>query len=306
MGGGRPRFRPKRRRPVLAGRPWHLEIQSIAQAGREWRWTGTDARSPGLPKQRAEADLGAQRNDGRGERVKGPAQTERYEIEFEATPGKGQVRAIVMRPPGARTGLVFAHGAGAGMRHGFMESLSARLSARGVATFRYEFAYMAAGGRRPDAQPVLLATIRSAVARAIEALSELPLFAGGKSMGGRMTSLAAAASPLDDIRGIVFFGFPLHAPGRPGTDRAAHLEDVRVPMLFLQGPRDTLAELHLLEPVIEGLGERATLLIEDGADHGFHVLKRSGRSDADVLDSLADRAASWFDEIVTRSKRSGP
>jgi uncharacterized protein len=237
--------------------------------------------------------------------VNDPLQMERYELEFEATPGKGQVGAIVMRPSTARTGLVFAHGAGAGMRHGFMESLSARLAARGVATFRYEFAYMAAGGRRPDAQPVLLATVRSAVARARDEFVDLPLFAGGKSMGGRMTSLSAAMSPLDGVLGIVFFGFPLHPPGRPGTDRAVHLQDVHVPLLFLQGPRDTLAGLSLMEPVIGGLGDRATLLIEDGADHGFHVLKRSGRTDTQVLDSLADRASSWFDGIVSRSNRPG-
>jgi hypothetical protein len=225
---------------------------------------------------------------------------ERYELRFEATQSAGEVPAIVMRPPAARHALVFAHGAGAGMRHGFMESMAARLAARGVATFRYEFAYMAHGGRRPDPQPVLLATVRSAVARATEVFGTLPLFAGGKSMGGRMTSLSAAASPLEGVRGIVFLGFPLHPSGRPGTARAEHLSSVRVPLLFLQGPRDTLADLDLLRPIVSSLGERATLLIEDGADHGFHVLKRSGRTDAEVLDSLADRSASWFGGIAGR------
>jgi len=238
--------------------------------------------------------------------VSDSVQMERHELRFEATQNAGEIPAIVMHPADARAGLVFAHGAGAGMRHGFMESIAARLAARRVATFRYEFAYMAAGGRRPDSQPVLLATVRSAVARAAEVFGELVLFAGGKSMGGRMTSLSAAAAPLEGVRGLVFFGFPLHPPGRPGTDRADHLADVQVPLLFLQGPRDTLAELRLLQPVIDGLGERATLLIEDGADHGFHVLKKSGRTDADVLDSLADRSASWFAGVAARAGRSDP
>lgn len=214
------------------------------------------------------------------------------ELRFRASRSAGEVTAILDKPAGARALLVFAHGAGAGMRHRFMTAVSGRLAEHGIGTFRYQFPYTEAGRRRPDPQPLLLATVRSAVLRAAE--EGLPLLAGGKSMGGRMTSLAAAQEPLPDVRGIVFFGFPLHAPGKPGTERAAHLSRVTVPMLFLQGTRDTLAKLELIEPVIESLGQRATLHVADGADHGFHVLKRSGRTDAEVIDELGNAVTVWL------------
>jgi hypothetical protein len=213
------------------------------------------------------------------------------ELTFHASTSAGTVSAILDVPSDAWALLVFAHGAGAGMKHRFMSGMSKRLVERGIGTFRYQFPYTEAGKNRPDPQPILLATVRSAVQRA--AKEGLPLLAGGKSMGGRMTSLAASAEPLADVRGIVFFGFPLHPPGKPGTERAAHLSSVTVPLLFLQGTRDTLATLELIEPVIENLGSTATLHIADDADHGFHVPKRSGRTDADVMDELADATAVW-------------
>jgi predicted alpha/beta-hydrolase family hydrolase len=213
------------------------------------------------------------------------------ELTFEASKSSGAVSALLDVPSDAWALLAFAHGAGAGMHHRYMTGMSDRLVERGIGTFRYQFPYTEAGKKRPDPQPKLLATVRSAVRRAAD--EGLPLIAGGKSMGGRMTSLAAAAEPLSGVRGIVFFGFPLHAPGKPGTERAAHLSDVTVPLLFLQGTRDTLARLELIEPVIENLGDRATLHVADGADHGFHVPRRSGRTDAEVMDELADAVAVW-------------
>jgi predicted alpha/beta-hydrolase family hydrolase len=223
---------------------------------------------------------------------------ERFMESVEATPlrlvaGEGEVSALLMRPEAARGLLVFGHGAGAGMRHRFMEAMSRHLAAVGMATLRYQFPYMEAGRRRPDARAILLATVRAAVEAARAAAPDLPLLAGGKSMGGRMTSLAAAAAPLAGVRGLVFFGFPLHPAGRPGTERADHLERVELPMLFLQGERDQLAELELLRPVCARLGARATLDVIPDADHGFHVPKSSGRADAEVLDRLADTVASW-------------
>jgi uncharacterized protein len=212
---------------------------------------------------------------------------------FLATPARGAVSARLLRPAGARRLLVFAHGAGAGMGHRFLAALSARLAEVGIAIFRYQFPYIAAGGRRPDPRPTLLATVRSAVAAAAAAAPDLPLLAGGKSMGGRMTSLAAAEAPLAGVHGLVFFGFPLHAAGRPSTERADHLAAVRLPMLFLQGERDQLADLALLRPICERLGAGATLHVVPTADHGFHVLKRSGRSDEEVLTELAREVAAW-------------
>jgi predicted alpha/beta-hydrolase family hydrolase len=219
--------------------------------------------------------------------------TQAEPLSFLATAAKGPVSALLCRPDDARSLLVFAHGAGAGMRHRFMQDMSARLAAAGIATLRFQFPYMEAGGRRPDARPVLLATIRAAMAAAHTAAPELPLLAGGKSMGGRMTSLAAAEAPLPNVRGLVFFGFPLHPAGRPSTERAEHLERVELPILFLQGERDKLAELDLLRPICAGLGARATLHVVPTADHGFHVLRSSGRSDGEVLEDLARTVAAW-------------
>ncbi|HEY8468465.1 MAG TPA: alpha/beta family hydrolase [Longimicrobiales bacterium] len=210
----------------------------------------------------------------------------------------GPVSALLLRPRDAWLLYVLAHGAGAGMRHAFMEDIAWRLAARGVATFRYQFPYMEAGARRPDPPRVLQATVRAAVAAAREAAADLPLIAGGKSLGGRMTSSAAAERPLEGVRGIAFLGFPLHPPKEPGVQRAAHLDDVGLPMLFLQGTRDDLADLELIRQVCARLGERATLHVVEDADHSFHVLERSGRTDAEVLDELADAVAEWGRGVV--------
>lgn len=205
---------------------------------------------------------------------------------------------ILVRPPAARALLVLAHGAGAGMRHRFMQAVVDALAAEAVATLRYQFPYMDAGAGRPDPPAVAEAAVCVAVGKARAMAPDLALFAGGKSFGGRMTSTAQAHAPLDGVCGLVFFGFPLHLPGRPTTARAAHLEQVTVPMLFLQGTRDTFATLDLMRPVCDRLGARATLHVVDGADHSFAVLKRSGRTTADVLRELAATAAGWMSRIA--------
>jgi uncharacterized protein len=211
--------------------------------------------------------------------------------------GGGEVSALLCRPTKARWLLVLAHGAGAGMNHPFMEKLAGELASLEVATLRYQFPYMEQRRRVPDAPAMLTATVVAAVRTAAEAAPGLPLLAGGKSMGGRMTSQAAAQHELDGVRGLVFFGFPLHPPKQPGTKRADHLVKVTRPMLFLQGTRDELADLKLLRPVCAKLGPRATLHVIETADHSFHVLKRSGRSDAEVLRELAETTVSWADGI---------
>jgi predicted alpha/beta-hydrolase family hydrolase len=208
-------------------------------------------------------------------------------------PGSGPVSAVIVQPPEASVGCVLAHGAGAGMRHPFLEAVAERLAARGVATFRYQFPYMEAGSRRPDPPAVAVATVRAAVSEAARRLPGLRLIAGGKSFGARMTSTAAAESPLPGVLGLAFLGFPLHPPGRPGSTRAEHLDRVTAPLLFLQGTRDEFANWELLEPVVRRLGARATLHRVEGADHSFHVLKRSGRSGEQVLDELADAVSGW-------------
>ncbi len=208
-------------------------------------------------------------------------------------PDAGPVSALLLRPSGAWLLYVLAHGAGAGMRHAFMNDIAEALAEQGIATLRYQFPYVETGGGRPDSPAVAEATVRAAVAAARSAAPDLPLVAGGKSYGGRMTSNAMAHAPLDGVRGIVFLGFPLHPPKRPGVSRAEHLGRVEVPMLFLQGTRDELATLDLLTPLVADLGSRATLHIVEGADHGFAVLKRSGRSHADVLAELAGTTAEW-------------
>lgn len=209
-----------------------------------------------------------------------------------------EVSSLLLQPPRPTALFVLAHGAGAGMRHAFMESIARRLAARGIATLRYQFPYTEHGSRRPDPEPVLLATVRAAVAAGREAAGDLPVLAGGKSMGGRMTSRAAAAEPLEGVAGLVFLGFPLHPAGQPGISRADHLSRVDLPLLFLQGTRDTLADLPLLRPVVERLGERATLHVIEHADHMFHVLKRSGRTDDEVLDELAATIAAWREKLA--------
>jgi predicted alpha/beta-hydrolase family hydrolase len=222
---------------------------------------------------------------------------------FEATRSSGTVSALLDRPADARALFVFAHGAGAGMRHPFMEALATALTNRRTAVFRYQFAYMEKRLGRLDPQPVLLATVRAAVAAAREAAGDLPVVAGGKSMGGRMTSLAQADAHLDGVRGVAFVGFPLHPAGTPGTSRAEHLARVEVPMLFLQGTRDALAEVELLAPVVGALGVRATLHVIDGADHSFAVLKRSGRTNGEVLEELADVTARWIALLTGEARR---
>jgi uncharacterized protein len=203
------------------------------------------------------------------------------------------VSALLLRPAQARSAYVFAHGAGAGMTHPSMAVIAEGLAERGIATLRYQFPYMEKGSKRPDPPAVAQATVRAAVAEAVRHCGELPLFAGGKSFGGRMTSQAQARAPLAGVRGLVFLGFPLHPAGRASSERAKHLAEVKVPMLFLQGTRDALAELDLLEPVVKGLGARATLHLVQEADHSFHVLKRSGRDDHEVMAEVLDAFAGW-------------
>jgi len=222
---------------------------------------------------------------------------EPQEIRFDAN--GAEVSGLVVRPDGARWLYLFGHGAGAGMRHRFMAAMTEVLARRAVATFRYQFPYVERGSRRPDARPTLLTTVRAAAREAARIVPGLPVIAGGKSMGGRMTSLAMAEAPIDLVVGLAFLGFPLHAAGKqPSAERGAHLAAVPVPMLFLQGTRDTLADLTLLEPLTRSLGERATLHVVEGADHSFHVLKRSGRQDEDVLEELGDSMAAWARDHV--------
>jgi predicted alpha/beta-hydrolase family hydrolase len=197
-------------------------------------------------------------------------------------------------PPKARACLVLAHGAGAGMRHPFMAKVAAGLVEHDVATLRYEFPYMEKRSRRPDPPKVCHATVRAAVAEAARRAPGVPLFAGGKSFGGRMTSQAHALEALAGVRGLVFFGFPLHAAGKPSDERAKHLHDVHIPMLFLQGTRDALADLTLMRPLVTRLGSVATLKEFDDADHSFHVRASSGRTDSQVLASMLDTVTAWM------------
>lgn len=208
------------------------------------------------------------------------------------------VSALLQIPAGARAGYVLAHGAGAGMSHPFMASVADGLAERGIATLRYQFPYMEQRSKRPDTPKIAHAAVRAAVMEAARRLPDRPLFAGGKSFGGRMTSQAQAAAPLPGVRGLVFFGFPLHPPDKPSTDRATHLFDVQIPMLFLQGTRDEFAELSLLEPLCRELGARASLELFPDADHSFHVPARSGRTDADVRAAVLDKMADWVNRVL--------
>lgn len=211
----------------------------------------------------------------------------------------GEVSGMLLLPKAARLLYVLAHGAGAGMRHPFLESISQRLGEQGIATLRYQFPYMERRSRRPDPPAVAAAAVRAAVVGAARAAPGLPLLAGGKSFGGRMTSTAQAEEPLPGVLGLVFLGFPLHPPGRPDDKRATHLAAVQIPMLFLQGTRDEFADLKLLRPLVQRLGTRATLhLVEDG-DHSFHVPKRSGRADGEVVGELATTIAGWSRDLAT-------
>jgi predicted alpha/beta-hydrolase family hydrolase len=238
------------------------------------------------------------------------------EVDLDGHPG------LVLRPANARFLYVLAHGAGAGMRHAFMAAIAEALAARGVATLRWEFPFMANGkarppqggfgpqdaGRnrsvalRPDSAPVAEAAVRAVWTAARARFTELPMFAGGKSFGGRMTSRAHAATPLEGLRGLVFLGFPLHPPDRPGIERAEHLAQASGPLLFVQGTRDELAELRLLRPVVRKLGARARLHVVEHADHGFDVLVRSGRRSEDVLAEIATTVAEWMDGVARGTK----
>jgi predicted alpha/beta-hydrolase family hydrolase len=214
-------------------------------------------------------------------------------LTFEVADGE-TTSGLWLMPPKARATLVLAHGAGAGMAHKAMSATAIGLAARGVATLRYNFLYMEQGGKRPDPPVRAHAAVRAAVAKAHELAPSLPLFAGGRSFGGRMTSQAQAKEPLAHVRGLVFFAFPLHPAGRPSDERAAHLTDVSLPMLFLQGENDALATLDLLRPVVTRLGDRATLKLIPDADHSFHAPAKTGRKDADVLNEILDAAAAWM------------
>lgn len=205
------------------------------------------------------------------------------------------VSAVLQMPPQTRACYVVAHGAGAGMTHPFMAAVADGLFERGIATLRYQFPFMEQGSKRPDRPALAQATVRAAVARAAREATGLPLYAGGKSFGGRMTSQAQAEMPLDPVRGLIFLGFPLHAAKKPSADRAEHLAAISIPMLFLQGTRDALADLGMLDPVVERLGSRATMTLVPEADHAFHVPKRSGRTDAEVLGFMRDTVVAWIE-----------
>src|SRR5204863_6974538 len=218
-------------------------------------------------------------------------------LNIEITP-TASVSALLIHPPQARACYVFAHGAGAGMANAWMETIAAGLAERGIATLRYQFPYMEKASKRPDSPAIAHAAVRAAVKEAARCCPKLPLIAGGKSFGGRMTSQAQAIDALPGVRGLAFLGFPLHPAGKPSSDRAKHLGDIRIPMLFLQGTRDALAELDLLEPVVKGLGKSARLQLVKEADHSFHVLVRSGRNDREVMAEVLDAFAAWTDMIL--------
>lgn len=226
--------------------------------------------------------------------------TESVSLQFPVNE-KETVSALLLAPRRPTAALVFAHGAGAGMSHPFMESLARELAHRSVATVRFQFPYMQKGLKRPDVPALAQATVRAAVAEASRRLPGIALFAGGKSFGGRMTSQAQAEAPLEGVRGLVFVGFPLHPAGNPSMKRADHLALVRSPMLFLQGTRDVLADPGLLKLVIAKLGDRATLKTFDDADHSFHVPKKSGSNDTEVLQALADTVSEWMSAVQRRS-----
>ena len=209
-----------------------------------------------------------------------------------------RVSGLLLSPRGARACCVLAHGAGAGMTHPFMVSIAEGLAAHGIATLRYQFPYMEQDSKRPDAPKLAQATVRAAVAEAAMLVTKLPLVAGGKSFGGRMTSQAQAESPLCGVRGLAFLGFPLHAAGRPSDERASHLFAVNIPMLFLQGTRDALADMALMRKLVRALGKRATLVTIEGGDHSFHLPARAGRTDAEVRQEMVKALAGWIETLV--------
>jgi predicted alpha/beta-hydrolase family hydrolase len=210
------------------------------------------------------------------------------------------ISALSWVPPRARACYLLAHGAGAGMAHPFMHAVAAGLAERDIATLRYQFPYMENRGKRPDPPKLAHAAVRAAAARALQLAPRLPLVAGGKSFGGRMTSQAQAASPLPGVRGLAFLGFPLHPANRPSDERAEHLFRVQVPMLFLQGTRDALADTQLISSVTKRLGERASLHLIPDADHSFHVPARTGRTDTEVMSDMLDRLTGWIRSVISR------
>jgi len=210
----------------------------------------------------------------------------------------GQVSGLLVEPEKPRACYVLAHGAGVGMQHVFMATVAMGLAQRRIATVRYNFPYMEQKRRRPDSPKLAQAAVRAAVGEAARSLRDIPLFAGGKSYGGRMTSQAQAEEPLERVRGLIFLGFPLHAPGQPSSERAEHLSSVKVPMLFLQGTRDEFAEGDYLKPLIKRLGGRATLKPFESADHSFHVAAKTGRTDVEVMEELLDTTVSWIDGVT--------
>ena len=222
---------------------------------------------------------------------------ERLTLEIDETT---RVSALLQLPPAATACFVLAHGAGAGMEHPSMSSVATELATRNIATLRFQFPYMERGSRRPDPPPLCHATVRAAVAEAARRAPKLPLIAGGRSFGGRMTSQAQAIEPLPGVKGLAFLGFPLHPAGKPSVERAEHLREVKIPMLFLQGTRDELAQLELLQPIIDGLGARATLKLLQDADHSFHVPARTGRKDAQVRAEMLDALATWVEQAVPK------
>lgn len=209
-----------------------------------------------------------------------------------------EVSALWDKPRNAKAALVLAHGAGAGMTHKHMATTAEGLSERGIAVLRFNFPYMERGSKRPDSPAIAHPTIRAAIAQGRKLAGALPLFAGGRSFGARMTSQAQALEALPDVRGLVYFAWPLHPAGKPGTDRAEHLANVKIPMLFLQGTADTLAETALLKPVVAKLSKRASLHLVEQADHAFHVPAKSGRKDPDVLNEILDVAANWMTKLA--------
>jgi predicted alpha/beta-hydrolase family hydrolase len=209
-----------------------------------------------------------------------------------------EVSGLLMAPPGAKACYVLAHGAGAGMTHPLMTAIAEGLAERAIATLRYQFPYMEKGSRRPDSPKLAQATVRAAVGKALQLMPETTLIAGGKSFGGRMTSQAQAAAALPNVHGLAFLGFPLHPAGKPSQERGDHLFDVDIPMLFLQGTRDALAQTEQLEPLVKALGPRATLKLFPDADHSFHVRTRSGSSDSQIRSELLDVLSSWIDESI--------
>lgn len=212
--------------------------------------------------------------------------------------GGDRISALLDRPREVRACYVLGHGAGAGMHHAFMTNVAAGLAQRGFASLRYQFPFMERGSKRPDPPKLAHAAVRAACAEAARRMPGVPLFAGGKSFGGRMTSQAQAEMPLEGVRGLVFLGFPLHAPGKPSDERGAHLTNVKAPMLFLQGSRDDLASLVLLRPLVTRLAYRASLIVLADADHSFHVPARSGRKDPEVMTELLDAAAAWMKALL--------